>query len=121
MLRSGMEWLHSQRHASLSESVTYLRRAAGSSFSADATLGREASDQLIEQQLVVNSDMADFIFRRQDFLEGGMFIKPQPGDRITVDASGGVFEVAELGQDRCWRYSDEFEYAIRVHTRRIAT
>lgn len=117
-LRRGIEWLHSVRHQQMAEAVTYTRRSGGST-SLSATLARASTEQMVEQELFVNSQFHDFIVRTVDLRIAGVFAAPAPGDRITVAATGGVYEVCELGMDRCWRYSDEFEQAVRVHARRV--
>ena len=117
-LRSGVKWLHEQRHQKMTEAATYTRRS-GASKPISLTPARTNTEQMVEQELVVNSQFHDFLLRTVDLQESGVFTPPQPGDRITLAATGGVFEVCELGMDRCWRFSDEFEYAVRVHSRRV--
>ena len=117
-LRTGITWLHRVRHQKLAEPMTYARRSGGSS-NISATLARANTEQMVEQELFVNSQFHDFIVRTVDLRVAGVFTPPEPGDRITVAATGGLYEVCELGLERCWRYSDEFEQAVRVHARRI--
>lgn len=119
MLRNGIRWLHEQRHASMSDAFTYLRRAGSSSTPLRATRARGDHDELIEQQLIMVGDVADFILRSVDLEVAGEFVDPQPGDRLTDSLSGYVYELCEEGQQRCWRPSDQYGYAVRVHTRRV--
>lgn len=116
-LRDGIEWLHEQRHLQLSEALEYLRRAAATAIELDGTFGTTDRDLLIDQELFINSSVRDFIVRRADLSDAGELIEPESGDRITIVATGAVYEVCELGQEPAWRPSDEYDAAIRIHSR----
>lgn len=116
VLRSAAAWLDRVRHAKLSEAVTYQRSGA-SAFSANATIGRTGSDQLVEGELVAGVKLRDWIFRVADLKVSGTFVPPRRGDTVT-DAAGKVWDVVEPpGGEEVWRWSTEYEDSARVHTR----
>lgn len=121
VMRKAMRWLHEQRHGQMAEPVQYLRRALQLPLTIHATLAVTDREQVIEQELFLNAQMRDFIVRTGDLVSLGVFVEPEPGDRITVLETGGLFEVCELGSRPCWRYSDEYEQAVRIHAKLIAT
>ena len=119
ILRTGAAWLNSQRAAFLAGGVTYARKAGGSIAIADATVAATSTDQLLEADYQLTATARDFICSASNFYVAAAFVQPRVGDTITEDETGAVWEVAELGYQRCWRYSDEFSNAIRVHTKLI--
>lgn len=114
MLRDGAAWLHAKRHEKLVESVSYLRVGAVTSTTLAATRCRPAGDQMAEDQVMISGQAMDWIFRAEDF-EGAAGVPPVCRDTITA-TDGTIWEVAEIGGEGCWRYSDEYQNAIRVHT-----
>jgi hypothetical protein len=113
MLSDGAAWLHAKRHQKLVEAVQY-QRGTNSPVALSATRCRTAGDQMADDQVVIAGQTIDWIFRAEDFEgAGGPF--PQARDKIT-GADGSIWEVAEISGEDCWRYSDEYQNAIRVHT-----
>jgi hypothetical protein len=116
MLKRGAAWLHARRHGRLSESVSYQRVGATEPTALLATRCRTVTDQVAEDQILVSGQTLDWIFRTEDF-EGALGPFPEPRDTIT--ASGVIFQVAGIGGEQAWRFSDEYDNAIRVHTVRL--
>ena len=117
ILANAASWLHGRRHATMSSDVVYQRAAGGSALPIKATRGREIGDQLVDNELTSNANQTDWICRKVDFVVSGQFVQPVRLDTVTV--GGQVWEVAEIAGEPCWRYSDEFENAIRIHTVRV--
>lgn len=117
LLKNAAQWLHERRHAKLASDVVYQRAAGGSPLTIKATRGREIGDQVVEAELTANSNQTDWIVRKSDLLVVGVFVEPKRLDTVTVDSQ--VWEVAEIAGEPCWRYSDEFENAVRIHTVRV--
>lgn len=112
LLAHGAAWLHTQRHSHLTDLVVYRVGGNGSGTEKQATRGRTGADQMIQDQLITSGGIDDFIFAAADFdLDA---TPPAPRDTVT-DADGFLWEVAEVGGEPCWRYSDQHRNAIRVH------
>ena len=120
-LADGLTWLHEQRHAKLTDTVSYGRRSGGTLSGLLATPLKSESEQFREEGFAVKASLRDWMFRIVDLTSGGTFTPPVLGDRIT-EAGGQVWEVAELpGLDGCWRLADTANQAVRVHTKLIGT
>lgn len=118
LLERGSKWLHEQRHERLSVTVTYRRAGQASGVSLLATIGNTSAENLVETELVTSGGVRDFIFRSEDFVAVGVFDAPRPRDQI-IEADGTTWEVAEIGSEPCWRWSDHYRYAVRVHCLRV--
>ncbi len=116
-LKTGVTWLESMRNTHLTESVTYTRvGAVGRTI--PATPGRGDGDDLIETEVSITAQIKDFLIAVSELDESGTFVPPRKGDTITWN--GHLYEVAEIGMNPCWRYSDDYEQRVRVHTVRSA-
>jgi len=120
MLADAASWLHNQRHDHLSSPVTYYRAAENtqgspSGTTLQATVGRTAADQLAVDQWISSAGVRDYLVRSQDFTTASVLVPPASRDWIR-DADGTEWEVAEIGGEPCWRFSDEYKNALRVHT-----
>jgi hypothetical protein len=120
ILRAGAGWLHEQRAAYMAGELAYARKSGGTFTIDDGTIAATQTDQLLEADYQLTATVRDYIFSAANLETAGEFNQPRVGDTITEAATGSVWEVAELGYDRCWRYSDEFSNAIRVHTKLVS-
>ena len=110
ILKQGAEWLESQRVAYLSDSVTYTHD--GTPSTVNATYGKTGAEQSDESGFTIQALVWDFLIAVSE-----LSAEPEPGDTITAD--GRVFEVTALGSEKCWRYSDNYRNAYRIHTNDI--
>lgn len=121
MLRAGLEWLSSQRHTHMTETVVYSRASATPvSVSLSATPLRIARDAASEQNVAINSEFMDWRFRRSDLTANGI-AKPRPGDLVTqtIGEDEIVWEVIERDGLPCFGPSDSERIDTTVRTRRV--
>jgi hypothetical protein len=123
-----MTWLHAQRETHLVEPATYVRAGSVTEKEIQVTKCRFGGDTLLESETEINSLAADFVVTTSYLVEtvgGGSggdvneIVFPEAGDRITIDATGDVFEVSSEGADKVWRWSDPHRNAIRIHTHQV--
>jgi len=112
MLRTGAEFLSEQRHANMSETITYRRD--GDSVELSATIGRAESDERAVSDFIVDAERVVFIVREEDLVLDDVQFTAKQGDEIQLGTI--VYEVRrdELGQAS--RPVDEFSGDIRIHT-----
>lgn len=120
LLQTGSAWLEEQRHAHMTHSVVYWRGLH--SVTLNATVGRTPFEQSDSEGVLIAAEVRDYIFRAEDLVLNGSHVLPLVGDRIveTIDGSACTFELMSIGSEPCWRYSDQFQQAFRVHTKRIS-
>lgn len=116
MLQRGAAWLHARRHDKLTETVLYQRVGAITPSPKQATRCRTVTDQMAEDQLLISGQTMDWIFATEDF-ESAAGPFPEPRDRITIGDE--IWQVAAISGEQVWRFSDEYQNAIRVHTVRL--
>lgn len=132
LLKSGAQWLHQTLAASSSETVLY-RRMGGfpSGKSMPATIGETGYPVEQTEGVFIQSQWRDFIILKEEFrhTDGRLYL-PGVGDTISLtrnddDRSGRpweewppslIYEVRSPGNEPCWRWSDRFETALRIHT-----
>lgn len=116
MLRTGASFLAQQRHANMTEPITYRR--GGQSVQLSATVGRPQSQDQQVSGFVIDTDRVDFIVREADLVIGGSRVIPSDGDEIEFNAGSGpeVFTVRRDELDQTYRKVDEFGGDLRVHT-----
>jgi len=121
-LRSSSAWLGGVQAASLSTAMFYRRTLEdGSTIESpwQVTAGETRSEVSTTQGMAVRVRLRDYIGSAAELTDGGISMPPQSGDRIT-DIDGTVYEVNELPAEGCWRWSDQFNQRIRVHTKEVA-
>ena len=107
MLLSGSQWLEQQRVAHCSTTVDY--RHDGDEYEVSATFGRTEADADDGSGLTIKAQVQDFIIAADE-----LGFEPVPGD-IVVTASR-KYEVRPWGGAECWRWSDPYRQAYRIHT-----
>jgi hypothetical protein len=115
VLARAARWLHKKRDEFLVIQVAYRRGGVGQVRALRATIGQTGADQLVEGYFVTSEGIKDYLFNTSDFIVGDVFQPPQLLDTIT-EPDGQAWQVVEIGGEPCWRFSDEYENAIRVHT-----
>lgn len=113
LLGTGSAWLHSQRHAHLTRTVTYTPTGGGQPIELDATVGFNRFEMQDPSGVLHSVSSRDYLIRAED-LPG----EPAVGDRITDGE--GTFEVLEPNGEPHWRWSDEVRTVYRVHTKEVA-
>jgi hypothetical protein len=71
-----------------------------------------------EGDLISSGGIRDFIFTAADFNVASVFTPPVPRDTVE-DADGLLWQVAEIGGEPAWRYSDAHKHSIRVHVIKV--
>ena len=116
MLRAGMEYLESQRTQHMTQSVTYYHGA--SSLALLATIGKTQYQIQDDGGSQVGAEIIDFIVLAEDLKIASVKATPKLGDKIETDRA--IYEVLFLSGDGCWRYSDPYGIAIRIHTKQVS-
>jgi len=116
LLEQGAAWLGDQRAAFASHPVVYSRGAANVTLR--AALGSTNTEFQDASGMIEQYQSRDFIVQAAELVLGGVAVLPQRGDRITDGAA--VYEVLAPTGMECWKWSDPYRKAIRVHTKEVA-
>lgn len=111
LMKTGTEWLIDQLRQHASECVIY-RFIDGATVTATAILGATSYEVSDEFGTLIGAKMIDFLIPASDLTKN-----PSVGDRITIN--NDVYEVLELGNEGCWRWSDPFKTIRRIHTKAV--
>lgn len=111
-LQSGLAWLHAQRKAHLSSDVVYKPAGSGAETPLAATASQIRVEMLDGQGFPVQATIMDFICQSAD-----LPADPAAGDEIVF--SGHRYLVIPIGEEPCWRWTDQSRLARRIHTRDI--
>jgi hypothetical protein len=119
LLEQGASWLCDQRTAFASQSIVYGRGAVAVVL--DATLGVTNVEFEEVAGVVEQFTSRDFIVKASDLVLGGAAVEPQRGDRIEITLGGVlcVFEVLAPTGMECWKWSDPYRVAMRIHTKQV--
>jgi len=117
VLETASAWLASKVMAFRGRTVTYWRGDEAAAIT--AVVGRSDWPVIQESGAQIMLQTRDYIVQAADLEAArGAGARPEAGDRI-VEASGEAFEVRGPGGQRPWRWSDDYETLIRVHTTRV--
>src|ERR1043166_8946652 len=111
LLAQGASWLHDMRRAHMSSLVIYCRGADQQEIL--SSRGSSKFEVQTAEGHILEVQSTDFVMSWADVVP-----PPVPGDRI-IDGPE-VFEVNPVGQEPCFRSSDEFNNAVRIHTKKVA-
>ena len=119
LLEQGAAWLCDQRTEFASQSIVYGRAALAVVL--DASLGVTNVEFEEVAGVVEQFSSRDFIVKASDLVLGGAAVEPQRGDRIEITLSGVlcVFEVLAPTGMECWKWSDPYCKAMRIHTKQV--
>ena len=119
LLEQSSAWLDGQRKKYLSKPVTYSR--AKDEVEVLATVGKTTFNIDSGSGVVESFESRDFIILAADLVLNGEAVTPERGDRISEvhDGQTFVYEVMGPGQEPCWRWSDPFRRAMRIHTKQV--
>jgi hypothetical protein len=118
-----MAWLADQQAAHAAHAVTYSR--GGSSASIPATSARSLWELADAGDGAMRAESRDYMIRVSDLRLNGVAITPAAGDRIT-ESAGSATIVSEVmspdgvGGEPPWRWTNEYQHAFRIHTKRVA-
>ena len=111
LLKAGSLWLAQQRADYCASQITYIRGESSYQFLATRSSGD--SELTDEYGVRVGTTLVDFLVAATDW--PSQLGSPQSGDAIVVD--GHDYEVMDLGGEGCWRWSDEYRTALRIHAK----
>jgi len=121
LLKTGSEWLERKRTEHATRTVTYVRGAE--SVEVAASIGRTVFRLDKGYGVTEHVEARDYLVLTDDLGLGGAPEFPQAGDRIH-EAEGDkdfIYEVMAPGNEPCWRYSDPYKQALRIHTKHVGT
>lgn len=116
LLKIGATWLARMQKENAAQWFTYQR--GNSSIRIRATLGRSVFDETDSAGLITRVESQDFIVQVPDLEIDGLATEPAKSDRI-IDAAGNQFDVRPVGNEPCFRYTDEHRIQFRVHTKKV--
>ena len=119
LLQTGSDWLADQLQTHASRMITYRRGV--DSAEVQATVGRTVFETDDGSGVIVTSEVRDYLIQTADLVLAWLQIEPAKGDRIE-EVEGTVtyiYEVASVGSEPCWRYSDPYRKLLRIHTRLV--
>ena len=109
MIQSGVEHLRAIQMQSVASEVVY-RRLGGEAKTVKAVVGRTIFRSTDVDGIWTRIETRDFIVPKE-FLAS----EPQVGDEI--EFLGNTYEVLAPSGEPCWRWSDAFHTAYRIHAK----
>lgn len=119
VLADGMAWLEDKRQQHLTGTVVFRRGADQVSLS--ATIGRTVFRVDKGYGLSERTEARDFIVRTEDLVLNATLVTPKAGDQVLEPVSDKyhIYELMAPEGEPCWRYSDPYRLAIRMHTKLV--
>lgn len=118
MLDSGLQWMHGQRHAHMTQAVTYAR--GESTVDIQATMGAVTFVETDDDGGIIGQiESREFIIRAADLVLDSTVTLPRAGDTITHNdgSTSRVFRVTSPGGEPPFKYSDPLQRTLRIHTK----
>ena len=117
LLKQASDWLEAKRTQHIAQTVCYVRGSQSASM--PATIGKTTFEVDDGYGVLVRYESRDFLMLTADLTLDDTLTLPQRGDRIRETQAGQVFvyEVTAPGKEPCWRYSDAYRKALRIHTK----
>ena len=109
-MKEGMQWLARGRVGWGTQEVVY--KQGDSSYTVHASPGISKYEKSTVGGVAIESSMWDFLINADDFPAE---FEPTPGDVLTMDSK--QYEIANFGDDGCFRYCDPYHTTLRIHTR----
>ena len=109
MIQSGIGHLRAIQMQSVASEVVY-KRLGGDALSVKAVVGRTIFRSTDVDGIWTRVETRDFIVPR-----GALGFEPQVGDEI--EFLGNTYEVLAPSGEPCWRWSDAFHTAYRIHAK----
>jgi hypothetical protein len=115
LLKTGSDFLESQRKTFMTETVTYTR--GEDSVSLAATIGKVPVESTDANGFTIQSEVVDFLITAADLILDDATVLPEVGDTITYGTK--IYEVMNMPGMGHYRYSDSFGKTFRIHTKEI--
>ena len=112
LLQQGSQWLADTLKASAASAVEYRRDAE--TFAVQAVFGKTDYELQDESGLTIGGFVCDFLVAAAD-----LPWDPEVGDVIAAHAR--KYEVLDLGDEGCWRWTDGHQTMRRIHTKDIGS
>ena len=109
MIQSGIAHMRAIQMQSVASEVVY-KRLGGDALSVKAVVGRTIFRSTDVDGIWTRVETRDFIVPR-----GALVFEPQVGDEI--EFLGNTYEVLAPSGEPCWRWSDAFHTAYRIHAK----
>lgn len=120
-METAMERLYARQTGRIGTTVT-LRRGSLETTLVPTVLGSQLLKITAEEgtSQTVRTDK-DFFILATEYLIDAAAVEPERGDRITevIDGVTAVYEVLPYGDEKEFRWADEFRKVYRIHTKRI--
>lgn len=120
-MRDAMRWLAQKKAETDGRAVTYTRGT--SSVTLTVVVGRVPFVVRDRQGLVTTvARQRDYILPDPAALDfGAGKVNPEAGDRVTDPDpdDGGTFELVAPEGEHCWRWTDGYGTALRLHTLKV--
>jgi hypothetical protein len=98
--------------------ITYSRPSASQSVViTKAVPGRSNHDLSQDGMIIEQVKSRDYLILTSALVLGGVQTLPLKGDRITEGSK--TYAILAVGVEAQWRYTDQSEQLIRIHTREI--
>lgn len=94
-----------------------ISRGASSTAISKAVPGRSQHDVTSNGQVVEQVQSRDYLIPVSAYQFGGVATLPQRGDRITEGSK--VYAVLAMGSEAQWRYTDQTQLILRIHTKEM--
>ena len=109
MIQSGIAHMRAMQMQSVASEIVY-KRLGGDALSVKAVVGRTVFRSTDVDGIWTRIETRDFIVPKE-FLAS----EPQVGDEI--EFLGNTYEVLAPAGEPCWRWSDAFHTAYRIHAK----
>ena len=121
MLKTGSDWLETQRQAFATRTVTYTRGEAQVDVS--ASIGKTLFEVDAGSFVAERIESRDYLIFSADLVLDEVQVLPERGDRIreTDGEVVYVYEVLAPGSEPHFRFSDPYRKTLRVHTKLVDT
>jgi hypothetical protein len=119
LLEQSAAWLEEMRLKFLTRPVTYVRE--GESITVRATVGRTVFRIARDYGIFERTESRDYLVTADELVLRGNAVLPARGDTIR-EADGDsvhIYEVMAPGGEPCWRWSDGYRRALRIHTKLV--
>lgn len=110
MLEHAIKALREKQIAALAHPVVYFHGSEGKAIL--AILGSTTFRVLSDNGTAIRTQLRDYIVP----VDQGI-ADPEPGD--TISDGGREYEVLSISGEPCWRWSDPYRTARRIHTKHI--
>ena len=121
LLRKASDWLEEQRTRHAASTVEYVRGSRSAEI--PASIGKTTFEVGDGYGVLVRHESRDFLVLAADLVLDSVTTVPERGDRVreTHGRQVFVYEVTAPGKEPCWRYSDAYRKALRIHTTQVDT